>query len=87
MNATSSRANWRVGEVRHASGQVWCAPRCCPALVSIVERRHLGGVLRSVVWCSLRGNEQYCTESCLLDPGVVDGAGAAGFAWFELRQP
>ena len=67
MDSIASRATRRVGAVCHTSGHRWCMPHHCPALVSIIERDYAGGVLRSVVWCSLRGGEQHCAESCLLD--------------------
>lgn len=53
------------GTIRHFSGPIHCARRAAPALVSVVERMHGARCLRSVVWCSLRGDAQWCGEDCL----------------------
>ena len=84
MDSIGSRATRRIGEVRHTSGHRWCAPRRCPALVSVIERAYAGRVLRSVVWCSLRGSDQHCAETCLIDPLPTGGARADEAA---LPQP
>ena len=51
--------------IRHFSGRTHCARRGATALISAVAREE--GTLRvcSVLWCSLRGDSQWCSEDCL----------------------
>jgi hypothetical protein len=53
--------------IRHFSGPTECPRRGTPALISAVERARGCQRVRSVLWCSLRGDAQWCGEDCL-DP-------------------
>ena len=48
--------------IRHFSGPAFCPRHGVAAIISAVEREQR---LRSVLWCSLRGDEQWCGEDCL----------------------
>ncbi|MFN8644990.1 MAG: hypothetical protein U0802_26205 [Candidatus Binatia bacterium] len=50
--------------MRHVSGPTHCPRRAVAAIVSAVERDQGDQHLRSILWCSLRGTEQWCAESC-----------------------
>lgn len=58
--------------VRHFSGPIHCARRGAPAIISVVEREHGAQRLRSIVWCSLRGDAQWCGEDCLASRDADD---------------
>ena len=51
--------------IRHVSGTTHCPRRGLPALISAVERTQGAHRLCSIVWCSLRGDAQWCGENCL----------------------
>lgn len=51
----------RCDPPRHRSGYVWCPCHGATALINAVERE---ARCRTVVWCSLRGVTQCCSEVC-----------------------
>ncbi|HSP98836.1 MAG TPA: hypothetical protein VL049_16555 [Candidatus Dormibacteraeota bacterium] len=62
--------------LRHLSGQVLCPRRGAVAVISAVERRRGSESVRTILWCSLRGREQWCAENCgvPLDPPAADAS-------------
>ena len=58
--------------IRHFSGPTHCPRRGTPAIISAVEREQGSQRLRSILWCSLRGDTQWCGEDCLAPLDAAD---------------
>lgn len=64
MDADELEFEGQVGPVHHWSKRVRCMTRGQPAVVSVIERTDANGVVRFVLWCSLRAADE-CDEQCL----------------------